>query len=67
MSNELPNVSRAEIAFLCETLDEIYDKFQISSIYFYGENEDKKVLNKIYEIKSKIGINATKEQGGNNE
>jgi len=62
MSNKLPNVSRAEIAFLCKTLIEIFDRFQISSIYFYGENADKKVLNKISEIKSKIGINAKKKR-----
>ena len=37
MSNKLPNVSRAEIAFLCKTLDEIYDicalKFKEHVIY----------------------------------
>lgn len=49
-------ISRSEIAFLCKTLDEIFDRFQISSSYFYGEKEDRKVLNKISEIKSKNGL-----------
>lgn len=49
-------ISRSEIAFLCKTLDEIFDRFQISSSYFYGEKEDKKVIDKISDIKSKNGL-----------
>ena len=51
-----PVISRSEIAFLCNTLDEMFDRFQISSSFFYGEKEDEKVRKKIHEISSKNGL-----------
>lgn len=47
--------SRADIKFLCDTLGDIFDRFQISSSYFYGEDKDNKILTKISAIRKKHG------------
>ena len=46
-------VSSDEISFLIQTLDEIFQMFQVSNTYFYCEKEDIKVLNRINDIRAK--------------
>ncbi len=47
--------SRTDMKFLCDTLDDIFGRFQVSSSYFYGDDKDQKVLKRISDIRKKYG------------